>query len=155
MEEKEQIIKVLSSFTSNPMRIYLNIQYMKKQDFCLCENKGADELCSNCTAHQRLCFHFTFPPVVTSSTYTQNFKIIAFLLDCVGPGRKPRRPVFSRPCSYSCNILLKRVYRDISKTEKFVDLNLTPYFITYKYRENGLDNMQDQLISSPEPKAHR
>ena len=29
---------------------------MRKADFCLCKNKGADQLCSNCTAEQRLCF---------------------------------------------------------------------------------------------------
>ena len=26
--------------------------------FCLCENKGADQLCSKCTADQLLCFHY-------------------------------------------------------------------------------------------------
>ena len=31
---------------------------MRKSDFCLCENKGADQLCSNCTADQRLCFRY-------------------------------------------------------------------------------------------------
>ena len=31
---------------------------MRKLDFCVFENKGADQLCSNCTADQRLCFHF-------------------------------------------------------------------------------------------------
>ena len=39
---------------------------MRKLDFCLCENKGADQLCSNCTADQRLCFRYTysiFPPL--------------------------------------------------------------------------------------------
>ena len=30
-----------------------------KPDFCLCENKGANQLCSNCTADQRLCFRYT------------------------------------------------------------------------------------------------
>ena len=29
---------------------------MRKPDFCLCEKKGADQLYSNCTADQRLCF---------------------------------------------------------------------------------------------------
>ena len=29
---------------------------MRKPDFCICENKGADQLCSNCTADQHLCF---------------------------------------------------------------------------------------------------
>ena len=28
----------------------------RKLEFCLSENKGADQLCSNCTADQRLCF---------------------------------------------------------------------------------------------------
>ena len=32
---------------------------MRKTDFRLCENKGADQLCSKCTANQRLCFGFT------------------------------------------------------------------------------------------------
>ena len=29
---------------------------MRKPDFCLCENKDADQLRSNCQADQRLCF---------------------------------------------------------------------------------------------------
>ena len=28
----------------------------EKPEFCLCDNKGADQLCSECTADQRLCF---------------------------------------------------------------------------------------------------
>ena len=32
---------------------------MRKPDFRLCENKGADQLCSNCTSDQRLCFRYT------------------------------------------------------------------------------------------------
>ena len=31
---------------------------MRKLDFCICENKAADQLCSNCTADQRLCFRY-------------------------------------------------------------------------------------------------
>ena len=49
-------------------------------DFCLCENKDADQLCSNCTADQRLCFHntlSTIPPLL-------NFKIPAFVCDYTG-----------------------------------------------------------------------
>ena len=30
-----------------------------KPAICICENKGADQLCSNCTADQRLCFRYT------------------------------------------------------------------------------------------------
>ena len=31
---------------------------MRKRDYCLCENKGADQLHSNCEADQRLCFRY-------------------------------------------------------------------------------------------------
>ena len=32
---------------------------VRKPDFCLCENKGADQLRSNCEADQRLCFRYS------------------------------------------------------------------------------------------------
>ena len=32
---------------------------MRNPDFCLLENKGADQLRSNCEADQRLCFRYT------------------------------------------------------------------------------------------------
>ena len=32
---------------------------MRKRDFCLCENKDADQLRSNCVADQPLCFRYT------------------------------------------------------------------------------------------------
>ena len=32
---------------------------LRKREFCLCENKCADQLRSNCKADQRLCFHYT------------------------------------------------------------------------------------------------
>ena len=31
---------------------------MRKQAFCICENKDADQLCGNRTANQRLCFRY-------------------------------------------------------------------------------------------------
>ena len=34
------------------------IRIVRKPDFCLCENKGADQLRSNCEADQRLCFRY-------------------------------------------------------------------------------------------------
>ena len=35
------------------------LRVMRKPDFCICKNKDTDQLCSNCTADQRLCFRFT------------------------------------------------------------------------------------------------
>ena len=31
---------------------------MRKTAFYICENKDADQLCSNCAANQRLCFRY-------------------------------------------------------------------------------------------------
>ena len=43
----------------------LNMSFAKKQnqnkkiaDFWICENKDANQPCSNCTADQHVCFHF-------------------------------------------------------------------------------------------------
>ena len=43
---------------------------VKKPSFCICENKGADQLYGICTANQRLCFRYidsTFPKSEISS----------------------------------------------------------------------------------------
>ena len=68
---------------------------MRKPDFCLGENKGADQLRGNREADHRLCFRYS------DSTIPLLFKASSSFLSlyrpvCVGPGRKPRRPVFSR-----------------------------------------------------------
>ena len=42
---------------------------VRKPDFCLCENKGADQLHGNSEADQRLCFRYsdsTIPPLLNS-----------------------------------------------------------------------------------------
>ena len=49
---------------------------MRKPDFCLCENKGADQLHSNCEADQHLCFRNT------DSTISLLLKLLAWLCDC-------------------------------------------------------------------------
>ena len=38
---------------------YILEPHHEKTGFCLCKNKGADQLCSNCTADQGLCFRYT------------------------------------------------------------------------------------------------
>ena len=56
---------------------------MRKPDFCLCENKGADQLCSNCTADQHLCFRYMDSKILLLLKF-QNIKPIAFFRDCTG-----------------------------------------------------------------------
>ena len=72
---------------------------VRKPDFCLGENKGADQLRGNREADQRLCFRYsdsTIPLLLkSSSSFLSLYRPV-----CVGPGRKPRRPVLSRRGSY-------------------------------------------------------
>ena len=65
---------------------------MRKPDFCICENKDADQLHGNREADQRLCFRYTD----SKSLYflSPNFQASSHLLwlyspVCVRPGRKP------------------------------------------------------------------
>ena len=69
---------------------------VRNSDFCLCENKGADQLHSNCTVP------FVFATQIVQSLFSLNPKfqdsslLRLYRLVYVRPGRKPRRPVFSR-----------------------------------------------------------
>ena len=72
---------------------------MRNPAFYICENKGADQLCGNRTADQRLCFRYI--DTVVQSLYFLNpkFQASSHLLwlyspVCVGPGHKSRRQVF-------------------------------------------------------------
>ena len=73
---------------------------MKKQAFCICENKDADQLRRVVTA--QLISAFVFAIRIVQALFYLNPKFQAssrlrwlYSPVCVGPGRKPRRPVFS------------------------------------------------------------
>ena len=71
---------------------------MRKPDFCICENKDADQLRGNREADQRLCFRYTdstIPLLHTSKILASSHLLWLYRPVCVGPGQKPRRPVFS------------------------------------------------------------
>ena len=66
----------------------------RKPTFCICENKGADQLCSNCKANQRLCFRYkdsTIPLLSKSEVSIPQPSSVAVNPVCVGPDRKSER----------------------------------------------------------------
>ena len=77
---------------------------VRKPAFCICENKDADQLHSNCATDQRLCFryiHSTIPLLPVNSKFQASSHLLwLYSPVCVGPGRKPRRPVFSQRGSF-------------------------------------------------------
>ena len=88
---------------------------MRKPDFCICENKGADQLCGNRTTDQRLCFRYTDSTITLLSKF-EFFKPLAifcgstarFVWDLVGnpEDRFSHNEahiilVFSGTCTYS------------------------------------------------------
>ena len=79
---------------------------VRKPAFCICENKDVDQLRSNREADQRLCFCYTDSTISLLSKYEiaslQPSSHLLWLYSpvCVGPGRQPRRPVFSQRGSF-------------------------------------------------------
>ena len=76
---------------------------MRKPAFCICKNKDADQLRCNLEADQCLCFATCIEKCVyflnrkfQASSYPQRL----YCPVSVGPGRKPRRPVFSQRGSF-------------------------------------------------------
>ena len=55
---------------------------MRKQAFCICENKDADQLRGNREADQRLCFHYIDSTIPLLRSYIRNFKPLAILCGC-------------------------------------------------------------------------
>ena len=79
---------------------------MRKPAFCICENKDADQL-RGYAVTAKLISAFVFAPWIEQSLFYLDPKFQAsshllwlYSLVCVGPGRRPRRPVFSQHCSY-------------------------------------------------------
>ena len=79
---------------------------VRKPAFCICEKKDADQLRGNREADQRLCFRYSdstihlLPKSEISSLLSSSMAVPV----CVGPGRKPRRPVFSQRGSLRLNL---------------------------------------------------
>ena len=71
-----------ASFCKEKIRKNMFIVIMRKPDFCLCENKGADQLRSNCSADPCFCFLYTDITLSPPHSHTQIFKILAFFCDC-------------------------------------------------------------------------
>ena len=69
---------------------------VRKPAFCMCENKGADQLYDNRTADHRLCFRYinsTIPLLPKSEILSLYPLLLLYRPVCVGLGRKPRRQV--------------------------------------------------------------
>ena len=66
---------------------------MRKPTICICENKGADQLHSNCEADQRLCFRYTDSTItlLSKSKISSLYSHLLCLYSpvCVGPVGKP------------------------------------------------------------------
>ena len=94
IEFKRQEISKIKSDTAHQIRYsntYLS-RIVRKPDFCLRENKGADQLCSNCEADQCLCFCYTvqFLFFLNPQFQASNLLLWLYRLVCVRPGRLPR-----------------------------------------------------------------
>ena len=90
-----------TQFNSNQLML-LHILAVGKPAFFICENKDADQLRGNREADQLLCFCYldSTIPLLPKSEISSLYPYPVIGLVCVGPGWKPRRPVFSQRGSY-------------------------------------------------------
>ena len=81
---------------------------MRKQEFCLCENKGADQFRNNCQADQHLCFHFmdSTIPLLPKSEISSFFCSCTgrFVMDLVGKLEDPFSRVSAHISSFDLNL---------------------------------------------------
>ena len=99
---KDTVINIHSSNGLSHQLVHMS-GVVRKPAFSICENKDADQLRGN----RKLISAFVFAIPIVQSLYYLNpkFKASIHLLwlyspVCVGPGRKPRRLVFSQRGSY-------------------------------------------------------
>ena len=123
-------------YTSSSKNYYIKnfffIQYymscvMRKPESCICKNKDADQLHSNRKADQCLCFSYTVQSLYFPYTKfrTTSHLLWLYILACVGPGQKPRRPVFSQRGSYSIPRKTNSVKTAICTTNMLQSLDMT------------------------------
>ena len=100
---------------------------MRIPDFGKCENKDADQLCSNCTADQCLCFRFPDSTIPVLLEAKRN-KLLAFFCDCTGRfvpklvGRPKTGFLMSQ--IYSIHVALKSVVGHFqSEKTKLIELH--------------------------------
>ena len=78
---------VMSDHEQLAMGLHNLSRIMRKLAFCICENKGADQLHGKCAADQSLCFCLAIKILVQSPLLPKS-EISSFLPSsvCVGPG---------------------------------------------------------------------
>ena len=81
----------------------------EKPDFCICENKGADQLRGNHAVDQRL--YFRYIDTISLFFLNQKYQTSSHLLRvyspvCFGPDRKPGKQVFTLYGSFRYTYIL-------------------------------------------------
>ena len=98
-QNQNSLLVKRQNYNTSP-RVYLEMsRVVRKPAFCICENKDADQPRGNREADQRLCFRYTDRtiPLLSKSKFQASSDLLwLYSPVCVGPGRKPRRPVFSQ-----------------------------------------------------------
>ena len=82
---------------------------MRKPDFCICENKDADQLRGNREADQRLCFRYIY-------------------------GTIPQRPIYEISCLYPFSVVVQpglcRTWSETPKTD-FLTTRLNLFLLLF------------------------
>ena len=110
-QPKQQITQVfLENFDCTIMLFYFpdNQGYMsrivRKPDFYLCENKGADQLRSNCEADQRLCFRY-MDITLLNNLDLLTFRFIFQTIKAIYDRTFPAEEYDNKDCDDNCGLM--------------------------------------------------
>ena len=95
---------------------------MRKQTFCICENKDADQLRGNREADQRLCFRYldSMIPLLSKSEISRLWPSSVAVQPCLCRTRSETRMlVFSRRGSFKRKLNVKTTYVQIIVVSRF------------------------------------
>ena len=114
---------------------------MRKQYYCICETKGADQLCSDCTADQHLCFRYTdstIPPLLIFEISSfKPFSVAVQVSLCLTWSEILKLGFLTSWLNIKIKHLVQCSYMQISVCAMSQD-NLSSAFLTTKQGENKI-----------------
>ena len=121
---------------------------MRKPAFCICENKDADLISAFVFAIRIVQSLFYLNPKFQRSSHL----LWLYSLVCVGPGRKPRRPVFSQRGSFKFNKCKFKTHSTLSKPNLFSGCQNNKVYKSIKQSPEPMlkiDRIQNQRTNGP------
>ena len=107
---------------------------MRKPAFCMCKNKGADQLHGYCAADLHICFHFIDSTISLLLNLIRNFKRLTIVCGCTARFMSDPKDRFS--CDAAHALDEEQANLSLAWLQTVVRLVLLVVWLKYRYRIN-------------------